>query len=274
MQLLVQNRPMQRGAEDDCLMAHLELSARSHPVPKRSLHIRKAHNTAFLLTGDLLGLLGIALLSEMSLAAAAACLGGFAIRGLYPGWGLDRREEFGRQWATILVVMGLWVLFAPSVSLHMLLALPAALVVLPFIRHSVKKVLLASCVFGMPVAIYGAGSDGRTLVEALRENIDMGLIPVAFLDDHPAYWGAHVQGLPVLGDTNVVLNQAWTGILAMPDVEQEFRQYLMDGPLSCYPYGYDVSDGQNPLDSLRDVACPGIMKRIVGSCWPWPRSEG
>ncbi len=266
MQLLVQNRPMTRGAADDCLVAHLQLAAERRPVPKLGLHVRCAHNAAFLLTGDLLVFAGLVQFLALPVGVAAACLTGFAIRGLYPGWGLNHEAALSRQLTTLLVVFGLWILFASPAHGALLLAFPAALLLVPLGRHAVKRVLLASNLFGMPVVIYGAGSDGRNLLEALRSNIDMGLIPVAFLDDHPAFWGAHVQGLPVVGDTNVVLTSAWVGILAMPDVEQGFRQHLLCGPLSCYPYAHDVSDGENPMRDLQNVACPSWIDRLVGSC--------
>lgn len=242
---------MTRGAADDCLVAHLEITPQRRAVPTRGLRMRRAHNATLLLTGDILVFALCMQILALPVSVAAACVAGFAFRGLYPGWGLDRSAELGLQVTTILTVFGLWILFAAPPVTITLLSLPGALILVPLIRRSVKHVLLAANVFGMPVAIYGAGTDGRNLLEVLRANADMGFTPIAFLDDHPAYWGAHVHGLPVLGDTNVVLTQAWVGILAMPDVEPGFREFLMDGPLSSYPHSYDIQDGENPLRSLK-----------------------
>ncbi len=264
MQLLVQNRPLKRGSVDDCLVAHLELAAQRKTVPRKAMHVRRAHNAAFLFAGDLLILAALVQLAALPAVVALACLTGFAIRGLYPGWGLDRRAELSRQLGTLLAVFGLWVLFAAPNVATVAFTLPSVLLLLPIARRAVKRVLLASGLFGMPIAIYGAGSDGRRLLELLRSHADIGFIPVGFLDDHPAYWGAHVLGLPVLGDTNVVLTQAWVGVLAMPDVEQGFRQYLLEGPLSCYPHAYDLSDGDEPLRTLQDASCRSLMERLAG----------
>lgn len=52
--------------------------------------------------------------------------------------------------------------------------------------------------------VVGAGSGGRQLVQELRRDRVLGLWPVAFVDDDPAKIGTRVDGLPVLGDTQMM----------------------------------------------------------------------
>ncbi len=88
--------------------------------------------------------------------------------------------------------------------------------------------------YGLPVVIYGVGSNGRDLVDHLENEKGLGYQPIAFLDDHPSYWGANIKGIPVLGDTNLVLPEAQIAILAINNVDPEYRRFLLEGPLSYY----------------------------------------
>ena len=49
------------------------------------------------------------------------------------------------------------------------------------------------------VAIIGAGDVGAGLVRELHARPNLGLLPVAFLDDDPRKWGSRTHGVPVLG---------------------------------------------------------------------------
>ena len=71
------------------------------------------------------------------------------------------------------------------------------------------------------VAIIGAGDVGASLVRELHARPDLGLLPVAFLDDDRRKWGARIHGVPVVGPperiekykTNYALEEV---VLAMP----------------------------------------------------------
>lgn len=54
-------------------------------------------------------------------------------------------------------------------------------------------------VAGMRVAIVGAGESGAMIVRDLRRNPDVGLVPVAVLDDDSRTHGHSLAGVPVLG---------------------------------------------------------------------------
>jgi UDP-GlcNAc:undecaprenyl-phosphate/decaprenyl-phosphate GlcNAc-1-phosphate transferase len=52
---------------------------------------------------------------------------------------------------------------------------------------------------GKRVLIYGAGDGGELLLREILNNRDLGMIPVAFLDDDPQKAGRVIHGVPVMG---------------------------------------------------------------------------
>jgi len=54
------------------------------------------------------------------------------------------------------------------------------------------------------IAIIGAGDAGASLVRELSSRPNLGLVPVAFLDDDPNKWGSHVHDIPVLGPPEMI----------------------------------------------------------------------
>jgi UDP-GlcNAc:undecaprenyl-phosphate GlcNAc-1-phosphate transferase len=52
---------------------------------------------------------------------------------------------------------------------------------------------------GRRVLIYGAGDGGELLLRELRNNRDLNLSPIGFLDDDPAKSGKVIHGLRVFG---------------------------------------------------------------------------
>ena len=62
-----------------------------------------------------------------------------------------------------------------------------------------------------PVLIIGAGNAGVRLVQELQRNSQLGLLPVAFVDDDPLKINHRICGLPVVGSRNIILEaiRAW-----------------------------------------------------------------
>jgi UDP-GlcNAc:undecaprenyl-phosphate GlcNAc-1-phosphate transferase len=52
---------------------------------------------------------------------------------------------------------------------------------------------------GQRVLIYGAGDGGELLLREMRNNSDLGLVPVGFVDDDPQKAGRMIHGVPVIG---------------------------------------------------------------------------
>jgi FlaA1/EpsC-like NDP-sugar epimerase len=57
------------------------------------------------------------------------------------------------------------------------------------------------------VAIIGAGDAGASLVRELHAHPNLGLVPVAFLDDARKKWGSSIHGVPVVGAPEQIQRQ-------------------------------------------------------------------
>ncbi len=236
----------------ETVLAH---ETRGHYVSARAFETRRIYNAIALMLGDMLALTGVLYLTGVLRSAVVGqplfqwwielvlpvwiigALGG----KLYPGWGLGAVEELRRQTLTLVgvfsfaAVLLFWFQMGEETSRFALtVAFLLSLVAVPAMRRVVKTLLIKAGLYGLPVVIYGASKLGRELVDHLEDEKGLGYKPIAFLDDHPSYWGARLRGVPVLGDTNLVLPEAQVAILAMPNVEPEFRQHLLEGPLSYY----------------------------------------
>lgn len=264
---LVGNRLASRKRGTDCLVENMEISDhmvgetvrahrnRSHYVSARKFETRRIYNAIALMLGDMLALTAVLFLTGIIRGAVVGqpifqwwielvlpvwIVGAIAGR-LYPGWGLGAVEELRRQTLTLVGVFGFaavllfWFQMGEETSRFALTgAFFLSLILVPAVRRVVKTMLIRAGLYGLPVVIYGASKLGRELVDHLEDEKGLGYKPIAFLDDHPSYWGAHLRGVPVIGDTNLVLPEAQVAILGMPGVEPEFRQHLLEGPLSYY----------------------------------------
>ena len=264
---LVGKRTSSKPRGTDCLMESMVISDhmvgetvrahqhRSHYASARAFETRRIYNAIALMLGDMAALTGVlymtgilrgAVLGQplfqwwIELVLPVWIIG--AIGGkLYPGWGLGAVEELRRQTLTLIgvfsfsAVLLFWFQMGDDTSRFALtVAFLMSLVVVPAVRLIVKRLLIKADLYGLPVVIYGAGRMGRELVDHLEDEKGLGYNPIAFLDDHPTFWGANLRGVPVLGDTNLVLPEAQVAVLAMPNVEPEFRRHLLEGPLSYY----------------------------------------
>lgn len=264
---LVGNRPASRKRGTDCLVENMVISdhmvgetkraheTRTHYVNSRKFETRRIYNALALMLGDMLALTGVLYATGLLRGAVVGqplfqwwielvlpvwVVGAVAGR-LYPGWGLGAVEELRRQTLTLIgvfsfsAVLLFWFQLAEETSRFALtVAFLMSLIAVPAMRRIVKSLLIKGGLYGLPVVIYGASKLGRDLVDHLEDERGLGYNPIAFLDDHPSFWGARLRGVPVVGDTNLVLPEAQVAILAMPNVEPEFRQHLLEGPLSYY----------------------------------------
>jgi Undecaprenyl-phosphate galactose phosphotransferase WbaP len=98
----------------------------------------------------------------------------------------------------------------------------------------VKDQLVAAGLWGVPAVVYGAGRTGRQVVEMLREERGIGYRPAGLFDDDPALRGTRIDGVPVLGGTDLVAPEAPVAFLAMPGLERRRLIELLEGPLACY----------------------------------------
>src|SRR5579864_9772184 len=125
--------------------------------------------------------------------------------GLYPGYLLGPVERLRRRTLAALAVFGGLVawdnLVARGVfSRGVLLAtLVFVLVLPPLAEAAARAALIQRGRWGIPVVMLGAGGTGRALGRTLVREPQLGLRPVAFLDNRPAVWNTVAEGIPVIG---------------------------------------------------------------------------
>ncbi len=160
----------------------------------------------------------------------------YALTGLYPGYGLGALERFrGRIYATFLVFAVLigwdYVIQERQWSRGVLLGtLGFALVIPPVAEAAVREALALRGLWGIPVAILGAGRTGLTVARCLRQDRSLGLVPVTVLDDDAAKWNSAIDGVPVMGPLHRVCElrgEVKVIIIAMPGLDQERLMTLL-----------------------------------------------
>src|SRR5439155_11435675 len=99
-----------------------------------------------------------------------------------------------------------------------------ALILPPLAETAVRALLVRRERWGMPVVMLGAGTTGRAIAETLLDQPQLGLKPVAFLDNHPATWNQTFAGIPVIGPLYLAPDferRAESAIVALPDLNRE-----------------------------------------------------
>ncbi len=164
---------------------------------------------------------------------------------LYPGFGLGGARELRRLTLKTSVVYAVvcWTalfLFGDlGMSPVLFLASWAASVALVPIARALVRGLLSRCEWwGEPVIVLGAGRLGRTVVNKLSWNPDLGLRPIAFLDDNGCLVGTEVCGLPVAGPLSMAPRFASPrirrAIIAMRSVSDEDLAEILDTHLGAF----------------------------------------
>lgn len=162
---------------------------------------------------------------------------GYALAGLYPGYGLPGVERMRRHiQVTFLLFLALiaweWLFVREGWSRGvLLLAMGLAVVLVPLGAALVREVLLRFKLWGVPTVILGAGQTGVLVARKLNDDRTLGLQPVAFLDDNPAIHNNVLEGVPVLGSLSKVGTFHRQGvryaIVAMPGIGRERLLALM-----------------------------------------------
>jgi Undecaprenyl-phosphate galactose phosphotransferase WbaP len=147
--------------------------------------------------------------------------------GLYPGYLLGPVERLRRRTLATLAVFGGLVAWDSLVargvlSRGVLLAtLMFALLLPPISETVVRAALIRRRKWGMPVVMLGCGGAGRALARTLLNQPDLGLRPVAFLDNRPETWNTTVEGVLVAGPLGLACDferRAQAAILSLADL--------------------------------------------------------
>jgi Undecaprenyl-phosphate galactose phosphotransferase WbaP len=145
--------------------------------------------------------------------------------GLYPGYGVSAVERIrSRVYATFLVFL-LLLSWNYALNEHewsrgvLLLTMFFALILTPVLEAPLRKALIRRGIYGLPVVILGAGRTGALVAQTLQRELDLGLLPVCFLDDDARKWGTLVENVPVSGSLaacGAMAGRARMAIVAMP----------------------------------------------------------
>lgn len=68
-----------------------------------------------------------------------------------------------------------------------------------------KETIKRKTVAGDPVLIYGAGQGGELLLREILNNKSLNIKPIGFLDDDPLKTGKRIQGYPIFGDFDKIV---------------------------------------------------------------------
>ena len=160
---------------------------------------------------------------------------------ILPGWGMSSVECLRRQ-----VCLTFWVFAAAAIALFLtnsgvansrftylgafFLAVPA----IPFGRWLMRRALVQFGEWGLPVAIYGGGVAGRKIIRSLKDEPGIGYRPHCVFDDNPDLLGTEIDGVPVRGTTNDIIQSTPVAIVAMTRIEGERLSEMMQGALASY----------------------------------------
>lgn len=131
--------------------------------------------------------------------------------GLYPGYGLGPVERLRRRVCGLSVLLGVllvWdilighLLVPGSQPTHGVLfgTVLFAIIICPVVEDIMRAALIRWKVWGIPVVILGAGRTGELVIQTLKRDPGLGLVPVAVFDDDPSKKGTRVEGVPVRGN--------------------------------------------------------------------------
>lgn len=122
------------------------------------------------------------------------------------------------------------------------------------------------------VLIMGAGSAGTMIARELRDNPQLGMVAVGFLDDDPLKQGMHIYGVPVLGNRYDIPRlarerQAHYVIIAMPSASGKDIRSIVElcertrVKTKIMPGLYEMLDGKVSVNQLRNVQIEDLLRR-------------
>lgn len=176
--------------------------------------------------------------------------------------------------ASILLMMAIWVLLGDGLWLRSFW--PICWLVLVtlvsgnrlLLRRWLRRRFQPSHVRA-PVIIYGAGSAGAQLVNALRYSAEFE--PVAFVDDNPRLWGSVVCGLKVRAPSKlsrlIAKHKTQLILLALPSTPHRHRRDILESlaqlPVRVMdlPTLAELTSGARRIDEFREIDVVDILGR-------------
>lgn len=163
--------------------------------------------------------------------AALVYLSAYAMFGLYPGAGVGPVEELRRivlatttvsLAATAALVLTREAGFSRGVLVGVWIL---TLFTVPLSRAALRSLLARQRWWGIPVVVLGAGRAGRTVVQRLKTQPELGLKPAAFFDDDPDK-SPDCDGVPIMGPLAEApewgrRNKIHYALIAMPSLKRD-----------------------------------------------------
>jgi FlaA1/EpsC-like NDP-sugar epimerase len=200
---------------------------------------------------------GVAELELIFLACVVASVASFFVgRFILPPTGMAPR------------VVPLSVLVNGSVLSLLVVATPRILMRMGGVRLRVSTARQA----GRRVLIVGAGSAGQMILREIRQNHDLDLCPLGFVDDDPTKQGMSVSGLTVLGtlaDVRTIIEDQRVEelVIAMPSVPGAVIRKVVRDALDAgaeartIPGLSEIISGQVEVGRLREVRIEDLLRR-------------
>jgi Undecaprenyl-phosphate galactose phosphotransferase WbaP len=190
--------------------------------------------------------------------------------GIYPGYLLGPVERLRRRTLATLAVFGglvAWdnIVARGVLSRGVLLATFVFALVLPPLAESfARKALVARKRWGIPVVMLGAGPTGRLVASTLRGAPELGLVPIAFLDNRPDAWDRTVEGVPVAGPLALARDfetRAEAAIVSLSDLGAELGREDAGGLLQDLNFPRVIV-----IPRFTGVASLWVTARDLGGC--------
>ncbi|KRQ87426.1 UDP-N-acetyl-alpha-D-glucosamine C6 dehydratase [Caloramator mitchellensis] len=122
------------------------------------------------------------------------------------------------------------------------------------------------------ILIFGAGDAGAIVAKEMKKHLDMGYMPVGFIDDDKSKQGKYILGIPILGTRydleDIVKEKAIDEIvIAIPSADKDERAEIIrlcnktGCRLKTLPGIYEMIGGKVTISQIRDVEIEDLLGR-------------
>ncbi len=153
----------------------------------------------------------------------------FQLMGFYPGYGVCPVKRLRQRVTATFILFGLLITGAylqqdSDLSRGILIFSMAYALVIPWLFEAIVRDMLSrSGLWGQGTVVIGSGDAAAAIVKCLKDRPELGLVPVAVLNENETDWGGTVEDVPVSGTIAQAREFSAAGIknavLAMPDLD-------------------------------------------------------
>lgn len=125
---------------------------------------------------------------------------------------------------------------------------------------------------GHRAMVIGAGQSGQMILKELKTSTETDAKPVCIIDDNPNKWGRVMEGIPVVGGRDDILDAVKKYkvdqiLLAIPSASAEARRDILnicketDCELKTLPGIYQLTNGEVSMARMKPVAVEDLLGR-------------